>query len=292
MADLPRNAKFAFLIFWRLFSRCLQTFSGIAIYTAGPRYILFPHERISHPKPCTTTCTQTSRKRRHIPRAVDFDDAVLLSAFRHSGNCFCLTDRRQTKIGRHRRRDKISPHGEDLDHHFCSFRLRFPRHLPADFCCGRHDRFQRNPEKTISMLQQAFESLVLRRVFAATVCLITAGGLYLLYARNPAVPGFFPPCPFLLLTGFYCPGCGALRTLHELMHFHFAHAFELNILVCVAVLPLGIYCARWLLSFSGLLHFPPHRIPKSAYYSVLIVILSFWLLRNLPWYPVSLLAPH
>lgn len=142
------------------------------------------------------------------------------------------------------------------------------------------------------MLQQAFESLVLRRVFAVTVCLITAGGLYLLYARNPAVPGFFPPCPFLLLTGFYCPGCGALRTLHELMHFHFTQALGLNVLVTFATLPLGVYLSRWLLALSGLVRLQPRRLPKAAYYSVLVLLLAFWLLRNLPWYPFSLLAPH
>ena len=142
------------------------------------------------------------------------------------------------------------------------------------------------------MLQQALESLLLRRIFAGTICLLTAGGLFLLYIRNPAVPGFFPPCPFLLLTGFYCPGCGALRTLHELMHFHFAHAFELNSLVAISALPLGIYAARWLLAFSGLLAMRARHLPKAAYYSVLVILLAFWFLRNLPWYPFSLLAPH
>lgn len=142
------------------------------------------------------------------------------------------------------------------------------------------------------MLLNAFGSLLLRRISAVAISLLVAGGLILLYVRDPAVPGFFPPCPFLFLTGFYCPGCGALRTLHELMHFHFAHAFELNALVVISVLPLGIYLARWLLAFSNLMQLKARPLPKSAYYSVLFVLLTFWLLRNLPWYPFSLLAPH
>ena len=142
------------------------------------------------------------------------------------------------------------------------------------------------------MLQQAFQSLGLRRVLAGTICLITAGGLFLLYAKNPAVPGFFPPCPFLFLTGLYCPGCGALRTLHELMHFHFAHALELNVLVVISALPLGGYLLYWLLSFSGIIQMPARILPKRAYYAVLVIFLAFWFLRNLPWYPFSLLAPH
>ena len=142
------------------------------------------------------------------------------------------------------------------------------------------------------MLQQALSSLLFRRFFALAICLLVAGGLFLLYTRNPAVPGFFPPCPFLSLTGLYCPGCGALRTLHELMHFHFAQALRLNLLVTVAALPLGVYLTRWLLALSGLVRLQPRRLPKAAYYSVLLVLLAFWLLRNLPWYPFSLLAPH
>lgn len=142
------------------------------------------------------------------------------------------------------------------------------------------------------MLQQAFDSLTLRRSFAGAICLLTAGSLYLLYTRNPAVPGFFPPCPFLWLTGFFCPGCGALRTLHELMHLHFARAFELNVLVAVSTVPLGGYLSMRLLAFCGLAHKPQRRLPRGAYYVALAVLLVFWLLRNLPWYPFSLLAPH
>ncbi len=142
------------------------------------------------------------------------------------------------------------------------------------------------------MLQQAFASLKLKRIVAGTICLITAGGLYLLYVRNPAVPGFFPPCPFLLLTGLYCPGCGALRTLHELMHFHFVHALQLNALVAIAAAPLGAYLAYWLLSFAAIVQRPSPPLPGSAYYAVLLLLLAFWLLRNFPWYPFSLLAPH
>lgn len=136
------------------------------------------------------------------------------------------------------------------------------------------------------------ENLLRRRVAAAATGLLSAGILFLLYVRDPAVPGFFPPCPFLWLTGLYCPGCGALRTLHELMHFHFAHALELNALVVLSALPLGVYLFYWLLSFSGILPKPSLALPKPAYYAVLVILLAFWFLRNLPWYPFSLLAPH
>jgi hypothetical protein len=142
------------------------------------------------------------------------------------------------------------------------------------------------------MLQDAFSSLLLRRISTGAATLLLAGGLYLLYVRNPAAPGFFPPCPFLFLTGFYCPGCGALRTLHELMHFRFAHALELNVLVVISTVPLTLYFTRCALAFCDITQLTVNSLPKSLYYAVLGVLLTFWLLRNLPWYPFSLLAPH
>ena len=35
---------------------------------------------------------------------------------------------------------------------------------------------------------------------------------------DPNQPGHYPTCPFLATTGFYCPGCGALRAVHDLLH--------------------------------------------------------------------------
>ncbi|MEW5722540.1 MAG: DUF2752 domain-containing protein, partial [Thermodesulfobacteriota bacterium] len=41
-----------------------------------------------------------------------------------------------------------------------------------------------------------------------------------LYLVNPAVSALYPPCPFHALTGLYCPGCGTLRGLNQLLHGH------------------------------------------------------------------------
>ena len=49
-----------------------------------------------------------------------------------------------------------------------------------------------------------------------------------------------------------------MRTLHELMHFHFAHALELNILVCVTALESRFQKAR--LNNLKALGFPIRRV--------------------------------
>ena len=37
-------------------------------------------------------------------------------------------------------------------------------------------------------------------------------------------PGHYPTCPFLAITGWYCPGCGSLRAVHDLLHGDLAGA--------------------------------------------------------------------
>jgi hypothetical protein len=59
--------------------------------------------------------------------------------------------------------------------------------------------------------------------------------LVIYYQYNPATVTFFPPCPFLLLTGLPCPGCGSQRCLHQLLHGHVVDAFALNPLLVLSL---------------------------------------------------------
>ena len=54
------------------------------------------------------------------------------------------------------------------------------------------------------------------------------GTMALLFAFDPATTAFFPSCPFRLLTGWSCPGCGTLRAAHALLHGHFGVALHHN----------------------------------------------------------------
>ena len=54
--------------------------------------------------------------------------------------------------------------------------------------------------------------------------LLLAAGLSvavaLLHVRDPHQSGSYGYCPWLLLTGTYCPGCGALRAVNDLTDGH------------------------------------------------------------------------
>lgn len=49
-----------------------------------------------------------------------------------------------------------------------------------------------------------------------------------LYVADPAETPYYPPCLIRLWTGWSCPGCGATRALHALLHGQVASAWALN----------------------------------------------------------------
>ena len=116
-------------------------------------------------------------------------------------------------------------------------------------------------------------------------------GLTVVYLFDPRNPGLYPVCPFFGLTGCYCPGCGTLRAFHQLLHGNIAAAFGYNPYSMLALPAIG-----YSLVASGLraYHLPaPPRINLSHHWiwALLAAILAFWLLRNLPLAPFTILAP-
>ena len=120
---------------------------------------------------------------------------------------------------------------------------------------------------------------------------MAAGGLSLVYLLDPDTSDLYPPCPFLALTGFYCPGCGTLRALHQLARGHPLAALDLNPLMML-VLPFIAYflASHAMLAVTG----RPLRkfFVRPVFIWVLLgAVLVYWLLRNIPAYPFTLLAP-
>ena len=90
-------------------------------------------------------------------------------------------------------------------------------------------------------------------------------------------------CVFYELTGLYCPGCGSGRAARALLRGDFPAAFGHNALAFLLGLPCaGILLREYLrLVFPGL-GWKPARLPAWAGKTALALILTFWLLRNLP----------
>lgn len=112
------------------------------------------------------------------------------------------------------------------------------------------------------------------------ITLILVGFIY--YWYSPTHYQFFPKCVFKSVTGLSCPGCGAQRATHELLHFNIAKAFSYNALLVVA-LPFTVVA---LIYYNTSLR---NRFPKLTRFFfgrhgimlLLIIVLLFFILRNL-----------
>ncbi|MDA0568006.1 DUF2752 domain-containing protein [Streptomonospora sp. S1-112] len=123
---------------------------------------------------------------------------------------------------------------------------------------------------------------------AAAPLLVGAAGLAgaaLLHFVDPNEPGHYPTCPWLMITGTWCPGCGTMRAVHALTEFDVLGALSMNPLF-MALLPFILYSyGTWL--YRSLRPAPPRTVPRKALnpiwlYVLLAAILGFWVVRNLP----------
>lgn len=121
--------------------------------------------------------------------------------------------------------------------------------------------------------------------------LLLISGLAILYFFRPGNSLIYPPCPFHLITGLYCPGCGSLRAIHALLHGRFLQALDLNPLMVISIPFLGygfISQALYTIRGRGL----PQLIKHPLWvWSILVLIVVYTILRNLPFYPFNVLAP-
>lgn len=108
---------------------------------------------------------------------------------------------------------------------------------------------------------------------------------------DPATSGLFPPCPVHYLTGWYCPGCGSLRALHQLLHGNLSAAWALNPLT-VMLLPFLVYgIASYALNEIRGRHLPQLFLPALGIRALCAVIILFGIVRNIPFHPFDWLAP-
>lgn len=127
-------------------------------------------------------------------------------------------------------------------------------------------------------------------ILAALVLLIIAAGCIYGYCHMPSEYPF--SCAVHELTGWYCPGCGAGRAFHAVLHGDLVEAFCYNPVMVILAPFLGLYvCARgidWVLTGGNHID---HRISVRMLVVILAVVLIYGVIRNIPVYPFTLLAP-
>ena len=128
-------------------------------------------------------------------------------------------------------------------------------------------------------------------VAPVVVAAAAGGAAALLVAVDPGEPGHYPTCPFYAVTGLYCPGCGTLRVVHQLLTGHPGAALGLNPLFMVA-LPFLLYAyLRWAGELLVGVRLPAIKAPPWAVRLVPVLVIAFGVVRNIPIDPFTALAP-
>lgn len=98
--------------------------------------------------------------------------------------------------------------------------------------------------------------------------------------RSPHLPGSYGFCPIRAVTGVFCPGCGALRAVHDLLNGDLAGAWDMNPLLVVAGPLVVALWGRWVWrAWRGR---PVPSVSTRAAIGLGVVLLAFAVARNLP----------
>ncbi|MET0288428.1 MAG: DUF2752 domain-containing protein [Pseudoxanthomonas sp.] len=126
-------------------------------------------------------------------------------------------------------------------------------------------------------------------LLAAAVPMVAAGAWILRHVDPNRPNSVLPRCPFHALSGYWCPGCGMTRALHALVHGDVITALHMNPLGML-MLPLLPLMVLWSWGWQ------PRMLRQVMRWMMeprlwLLLIPTYWLLRNLPWVPFTWLAP-
>lgn len=136
------------------------------------------------------------------------------------------------------------------------------------------------------------QRVLVRGALATGAVLLVGAGAFVVATVPPTAASFYPKCLSHQLLGIHCPGCGLTRAAHSLLNGRPAQAFAYN--------PLLVLLSPYLLAalvrstWFWLWGTEPRRSLFPVRYSwlFLAVFIVFWVLRNVPAYPFTLLAPH
>jgi hypothetical protein len=138
---------------------------------------------------------------------------------------------------------------------------------------------------------QTFSASPMERSLAGAGAGAMSLGAGIVWYLDPARAGFLPACPLYTVTGFACPGCGLTRGFHALLHGDILGALGYNALIPLFIVIFGVF---FLALTSVALRGRPlmsWNISLPVVWGMFVLLLLFGILRNLPFYPFSVLFP-
>lgn len=105
--------------------------------------------------------------------------------------------------------------------------------------------------------------------------------MLLLFFVDPATTKFSFKCPFKLLTGLDCPGCGGQRAVHDFLHGHFIEGLRYNPFLIIGLLYFA--CAL----IAQYIHRPwAEKLGRKILnirvaITYIVLLFAWWILRNI-----------
>ncbi|MFQ6394623.1 DUF2752 domain-containing protein [Nocardia sp. KC 131] len=109
------------------------------------------------------------------------------------------------------------------------------------------------------------------------------GAAVLLHFRDPHSEGSYGICPVYALTGYYCPGCGGLRAMHNLTDGHLIDSLHSNVLAVPLVLAFVLLVGDWSVRAWRGQRMRMPRISRTTMWVVFALFGAYSVLRNTPW---------
>jgi len=111
------------------------------------------------------------------------------------------------------------------------------------------------------------------------------------FSINPNEVDFLLKCPLYRTTGLFCPGCGSQRSIHHLLHVDLASAAQNNVMLLIGLVAMVYHYG--IMAYNR--YFNGHVDSIFNHRMVIIIAIGilflFWILRNIPAYPFTLLSP-
>ncbi|MFD4183522.1 DUF2752 domain-containing protein, partial [Rhodococcus sp. NPDC058514] len=90
-------------------------------------------------------------------------------------------------------------------------------------------------------------------------------------------------CPFHVVTGWWCPGCGGLRAVNDLTHGDVVASLSSNAAILPLVVVLTVAWMRWVSRRWRGVDDRMIVLGRSATAAILVVLAVFTVVRNTPW---------
>jgi hypothetical protein len=139
--------------------------------------------------------------------------------------------------------------------------------------------------------EQLGSSQYVERAVAAIGAAGLVSGAGVVAYFDPTQTRIFPVCPLYQLTGFACPGCGLTRGFHSLFHGDIIGALDYNAMLPFFAVFVGFGLIAMIYYAVKGSRIPVNILKPNVLWVFLVMLMVFGALRNLPWYPFSVLFP-